>query len=242
LFSLFRRRHEQWRRLAALAATVLALVCMLQSGDRWSSYTHFVQVQTLKDRWHDEDTTPHDRELNQGFKLAHRAIETDKSNADYRLVLASLHAWRERGLRLWPEQARAETEKVIEGLKAALVRRPSWFEAWILLALVKFQSGDIDHELSIALEKAIETGRYETVVHYGLGIVAPKIWDRLSGNLRMKAKKTLNTALENREVNRLVVESIVMSGKEELFEEKFAEDAYLSRLRKQYVEKRKNSS
>lgn len=226
-------------RLFLCAAAVLALVLLGQAWDRLQGHLHYVQVQELKDAWHETNRVPHDRELSEGFKLGYRASEYESANADYRFILASLHAWREKVLRLWPDQEAAETRKVIENLKSALLRRPSWFEAWILLALVKFQAGEIDHELQVALEKAIETGPYETAVHHGLSLVAPRVWDGLGPDLRKKTVETLHIALDNPRVNKSVVEQIVMSGQVETFREKLESDKTLKRLMNRYLEKRK---
>jgi hypothetical protein len=162
-------------------------------------------------------------------------------NSDYRYMLASLHAWRERGLRLWPRQEAAENKKIIESLKAALVRRPSWFEPWILLALVKYQAGEVDHELKVALEKSIETGACETTVHHGLSYVALRVWGQLGPQLQKSVVDTLKIGLDNPHVNKFVVEQIVMTGKIHLFKHKLESEAKLTGLMNLYLEERSKS-
>lgn len=156
-------------------------------------------------------------------------------------MLAGLHAWREKGLRLWPDQAAAETQKVIENIKATLARRPTWFEPWISLAVVKYQSDRIDHELTIAIEKAIETGRYETTVHHGVAFVGLRIWDRLEPELRTQVVDAISTGLDNEQVRDFIVEQIVMTGHFTPFGEKLASDDLLRQLVNKH-QKRKNES
>lgn len=230
------------RRVLLLCVVVaVAFIFMRESWERFRAYARYIQVQELKENWYEGGGIPHDRKLNEGFKLGYIASEYDKASPEYRYMLAGLHAWREKGLRLWPEQAKAESQKIIENLKAALVRRPTWYEAWILLALVKFQLGEFDHELEIVLEKAIETGRYETVVQHGVSMIALGLWDKLGPGLRDNAKETLSIALGNTSVNKFVVERIVMSGRVDEFREILQTDEKLWSLTERYLEKRKEA-
>lgn len=192
----------------------------------------------MKTAWHDTSRVPRDQELNEGFKLGYRALEREPASADYRFMLASMHAWREKGLRLWPDQAAAETEKVVENLKAALARRPSWFEAWILLALVKFQAGDVDQQLEAAVEKSIETGPYETSVQHGLAYIGPRLHGRLTPDLRARVVDVMRSSLHNPNINRFVVEQIVMSGMEDTFEDELRSNDALIRLFERFLKKR----
>lgn len=162
-------------------------------------------------------------------------------NADYRFALARLHARREKGLRLWPDQAEAETRKIVENIKAALARRPTWFEPWISLAVVKYQSGKVDHELSVALEKAMETGPYETTVLHGVAFVGLRVWDRLEPELRRQIAETIRIGLDNENVRDFVVEQIVMTGRFTPFGEQLASDRVLRQLVEKY-QSRKNES
>lgn len=226
------------RRLLLCAVCAVAVVLGTQAWDRLQGRLSYLQLQDVKTGWHEESRVPHDQDLNEGFMLAYKALEREPGSADYRFVLASMHAWREKGLRLWPDQEAAETEKVVENLKAALSRRPSWFEAWILLALVKYQAGEIDLQLKVALEKSIETGPFETSVHHGLSFVGPRIRDRLGPELSRQMVEVMRTALSNPHVNRFVVEQIVMSGMEETFEEQLGSDDRLAKLVDKAIKKR----
>lgn len=226
------------RRLVLCLACATTVVLAVQAWDRLQGRLNYMQLEDLKSGWHSESRTPRDHELNEGFKLGYRALESEPDSADYRFMLASMHAWRERGLRLWPDQEAAETKKVIENLKGALASRPSWFEAWILLTLVKFQANEIDQQLKAALEKSIETGPYETSVHHGLSFVGPRIRDRLGPELRGQMLNVMRTALANPHVNRFVVEQIVMAGMEEEFQEQLTSDENLARLVDKALKKR----
>jgi hypothetical protein len=218
---------------------VLAVVLSTQSCVRLQGYLDYLELERMKAGWHDQSGMPHDRELSQSFKLGYRASEYERENTEYRFMLASLHAWREKGLRLWPKQSKAETDKVIENLKAALARRPSWFEAWMLLALVKYQSNELDNEFTVALEKSIETGKYETTVHHGLSIIGPGVFHRLGPALQRSVIETLDIGLDNSHVNEFVVERIVMSGLLERFRSRLESDKELNRLLNKYLKKRK---
>ena len=215
-----------------------ALLMLVHAWERLQGQLSYLRLQELKSGWHETTRVPHDRELNEGFKLGYRAVEHERGSPEYRYMLASMHAWRERGLRLWPQQAAAENRKIIENLKAALSRRPSWFEAWILLALVKYQSGEVDHELQIALEKSIETGPYETVVHHGISYIGPRVWVRLGPDLRAKVVDTVRTALDNPDINRFATEQIVLAGWEDLFRDELESDPRLARLRDRFLKRR----
>jgi hypothetical protein len=218
-----------------------ALFFSEQAWERLEGSLSYIELQHIKTRWQEEASVPRDMELNRAFALGYRASVYEMDNSDYRYMLASLHAWRERGLRLWPRQETAENKKIIESLKAALVRRPSWFEAWILLALVKYQSGEVDHELKIALEKSIETGACETTVHHGLSYVALRVWDRLGPQLQKSVVDTLNIGLDNPRINKFVVEQIVMTGRIGLFRHKLESRKDLTRFMNQYLEERSKS-
>lgn len=231
-----RGRHRRGLLAGVVCAT--AVVLAAQAWDRLQGRLSYRQLQEMKAGWHEESRTPHDQELHEGFSLGYKALERDPASADYRFTLASLRAWREKGLRLWPERAAAETDKVIENLKAALARRPSWFEAWILLALVKFQAGEIDQQLKAALEKSIETGRYETSVHHGLAFIGPRIRDRLGPVLRGQVVDVMGTALDNPHIKRFVVEQIVMTGMEATFEDQLTSDDDLAKLVARFRKKR----
>ncbi|HSH49079.1 MAG TPA: hypothetical protein VK991_10885 [Halomonas sp.] len=217
---------------------MLALILALQAGQRVQGQSSYLRLQAMKDDWQQGAQAPRDQALNLGFKLAHRAIAREPDNAAYRLMLASLHAWRERGLRLWPDQAGAETVKVIENLKASLARRPSWFEVWIMLALVKYQDQQLDQQLHAALEKAIETGRHETAVQHGIAFIGPRMMEQLAPPLRGQIIDVMRGALDNPNVRAFVVEQIVMHGLERDFRERLAADEELSALLKRYREKR----
>lgn len=217
---------------------VVAAVLASHGWDRLQGRLNYLIVQDMKSDWHDRSRVPHDDELNEGFKLGYRALEREPASADYRFMLASMHAWREKSLRLWPDQAAAEADKVIENLKAALARRPSWFQAWSLLALVKFQVGEIDQQFVAALEKSMETGPYETSVHHGLAFVGPRAGIRLGATLEGQIVEVLRIALNNPNVDRFVVEQIVMAGMEGTFEDQLASDDRLTRLRDQFLKKR----
>lgn len=214
---------------------------MKEGSDRLQAAHYQQHIQKIKAKWHQQNEAPHDRFLNKSFKLGYTASEKEKSNADYRFMLASLHAWREKGLRLWPDQAEAETQKVSENIKAALARRPTWFEPWISLALVKYQSGKVDQELKVALEKAMETGQYETTVHHGVAFVGLRVWDHLEPELRRQVVETIRIALENDNVKGFVVEQIVMTGRFTPFGEQLASDRGLRRLVEKYQKKKEDS-
>lgn len=216
----------------------MTVVLATQTWDRLQGRLNYMHLEAMKSGWHKKSRMPHDHDLNEGFKLGYRALEREPDSADYRFMLASMHAWRERGLRLWPDQEAAETEKVIENLKGALARRPSWFEAWILLALVKFQANEIDQQFKAALEKSIETGPYETSVHHGLSFVGPRVRDRLGPELQGPMLEVMRTALANPHINRFVVEQIVMTGMEEVFEEQLSSDENLTKLVDKALKKR----
>lgn len=218
-----------------------AVACMIRAHERFQGNLDYLRLKEIKSQWQADSHVPHDRELNEGFILGYRALEYERESSDYRYLLASLHAWRERGLRLWPDRAMAENRKIIENLKAALARRPTWFDAWSLLALVKYQSNEIDHELRVALEKSIETGPFETTVHHGLAFVGLRIWDRLDPDLRKSATDTLRIALDNPNIRSFVVEQIVMTGRIDLFKDKLESDEELINLVHRYQEKRKQS-
>ncbi|MFZ0487709.1 MAG: hypothetical protein WAL83_11985 [Arenicellales bacterium] len=220
---------------------VAAVVFCGQAWERLQGQLYYLRLEQLKAQWQAGSHVPHDRELNEGFTLGYTASEHQRDDSDYRYLLASLHAWRERGLRLWPQQAAAENKKVEENLKAALVRRPSWFEAWILLALVKFQANEVDHEMNVALEKSIETGQFETTVHHGLSYVGLRVWDRLGPRLQKSIVETLDIALDNRDVRKFVVEQIVVTGRVELFRDKLESDEELAKLTNRFLEKRNKS-
>lgn len=215
-----------------------AVILASRGLDRLQGRLSYLTLQDMKSDWHDRSRVPHDEELNKGFKLGYRALEREPANADYWFMLASMHAWRKKSLRLWPDQAAAETDKVVENLKAALTKRPSWYEAWILLALVKFQAGEIDQQLMAALEKSIETGPYETSVQHGLAFIGPRIRDRLGPALRDQLIDVMRTALDNPNVNSFVVEQIVMTGMESAFEEQLTSNTGLARLRQRFLNKR----
>lgn len=218
-----------------------ALVWMTQSWDRLRGHLNYLRLQEMKSGWHAQSQVPHDRDLNRSFQLGYRALEHERASPDYRFMLASLHAWRERGLYLWPEQAAAESRKIIENLKSALVRRPSWFEAWMLLALVKYQSNEIDHELKVALEKSMDTGRYETVVQHGLAYVGLRVWDDLGPALKERIFESLQAALSNPAVNEFVVEQIVATGRVELYRDTLESRQNLAALMNRFLERRKDA-
>ncbi len=220
---------------AVCAASVILAV---HGWERLQGRLSYIQLQEMKTAWHDRSGMPRDGDLNEGFKLGYRALEYEQGSADYRFMLASMHAWREKSLRLWPDQAAAETAKVVENLKAALSRRPSWYEAWILLALVKLQAGENDQQLMAALEKSIETGPYETSVQHGLAFIGPRVRDQLSPALREQLIEVMRISLDNPNINSFVVEQIVMTGMESAFEEQLNARADLARLRKRFLEKR----
>lgn len=217
-------------RLFLCAVFALALVLAGQAWERYQGRLSHLRLADMKAQWHETSRVPRDQELNEGFKLGYGALEREPASARYRFMLASMHAWREKGLRLWPDQAAAETEKVIENLKAALARRPSWFEAWILLALVKLQAGEVDQQLIAALEKAIETGRYETSVQHGVAYIGPRIRDQLGPAMREEVLTVMGTALDNRSIRRFVVEQIVMHDLADAFQYKLSSDAELGEL------------
>lgn len=216
----------------------VAVVLAAQAWDRLQGRVSYLRLKEMKADWHERSGMPHDQDLNQGFKLGYKALEREPTSAEYRFMLASMHAWREKGLRLWPDQAAAETGKVIENLKAALVRRPSWYEAWILLALVKFQAGEVDQQLQAALEKAIETGPYETSVHHGLSFIGPRIRDRLGPKMQEQVVSGMRTALDNPHINEFVVEQIIMTGMENTFADRLTTDDDLAKLVHRFLKKR----
>jgi len=219
----------------------VAVVLAVQAWDRLQGRLTYLRLQEMKAGWHERSSVPHDQDLNQGFKLGYEALEREPTSAEYRFMLASMHAWRERGLRLWPDQAAAETGKVIENLKAALARRPSWYEAWILLALVKFQAGEVDQQLQAALEKAIETGPYETSVHHGLSFIGPRIRERLGPKMREQVVEVMRTSLDNPHINEFVVEQIVMTGMENTFADRLTGDDELAKLVHRFMKKRNDA-
>jgi hypothetical protein len=228
-------------RLFLFMAFVLSVVLAMQALDRLQGQWHYLALQELKAGWHERSRIPRDHELNEGFKLGYRALEREPTSAQYRLTLASMHAWRESTLRLWPEQAAAETGMTIQNLKAALARRPSWFEAWALLGLVKFQADEVDLQLKAALEKSIETGPFETSVQHGISFVGPRIRDQLSPQLLELVVRTMRAALDNPSVRGFVVEQIVMSGLESEFADRLEADEELVELSNKYRDKRKEA-
>lgn len=228
-------------RLFPCLVLACAVILCAQAGERLEGTLNYLHLKRIKAHWHAESHVPHDRELNKAFVLGFKALEDEKDNADYRYMMASLHAWRGRGLRLWPNQDAAENRKIIESLKAALVRRPSWFEAWILLALVKYQSGEVDNELKVALEKSIETGAFETTVHHGLAYVGLRAWATLGPRLRKSVVDTLKIGLDNPNIRSFVVEQIVMTGRIEPFKSKLESEPELTRLMDRYLEERSKS-
>lgn len=229
------------RRLLAGVLAALAVGLALQSWQRVQGQSSYLHLKEMKTGWQQGARAPRDQALNRGFKLGHKAIALDPDSAEYRLMLASMHAWRERGLRLWPDQAAAETDKVIENLKASLTRRPAWFEAWITLALVKFQDNQLDQQLHAALEKSIQTGRHETAVQHGLAFIGPRMGERLEPGLREQIIDVMRGALDNPNVKAFVVEQIVMHGMEHEFRERLAADEELSALLERYREKRNSA-
>lgn len=216
----------------------IAVLMTVQAWNRVQGQLTYVRLQDLKSNWHEATRVPRDEELNSGFKLGYKSLERDPASADYRFMLATMHAWREKGLRLWPDQAAAETDKIVESLKAALARRPTWFEAWVLLALIKFQANEIDQQFKVAVEKAIETGPYETSVHHGLAFIGPRLIDRLGPDLEGQVLEVMRTALDNPGVDRFVVEQIVMSGMEDIFQDKLTSDEGLAKLVERFQKKR----
>lgn len=228
-------------RLALGLVLVTAVVCSFQAWSRLEGYLLHSEVEKMKTKWRAGDSVPHDRELLEAFKVGYEALEHEIDNPDYRFSVAGLHAWRERTLRLWPDRAKAENQKIEENLKAALVLRPSWFEAWILLALVKYQSNELDNEFVVAVEKSLETGRYETAVHHGLAIIGPRTWDRFDSLTRDAIIETLHIALDNPYVYDFVVEQIVMAGKVDLFRGKLESDRSLKGKMNKYLKKRKEA-
>lgn len=235
------RIRNLWRRLVLCLVLGTSIVFSVQAWERLQGQLYYLSLERMKSQWQGATHVPRDRELNEAFILGYRASEYEKDDSDYRYMLASLHAWRERGLRLWPRQAEAENKKVEENLKAALVRRPSWFEAWILLALVKYQANEVDHEMKVALEKSIETGQFETTVHHGLSYVGLRVWDHLGPQLRRSIVETLDIALDNKDVKGFVVEQIVQTGRVELFRDKLESDEELARLANRLLKKRHES-
>lgn len=228
-------------RLFLCLVLAAAAAFLVQAHERLQGNLDYLRLKEIKVLWQEGSHVPRDRELNESFALGYRASEYERGSSDYRYMLASLHAWRERGLRLWPDQAAAENRKIIQNLKAALVRRPTWFDAWILLALVKYQSNELDHELTVSLEKSIETGPFETTVHHGLSFVALRIWERLGPGLKRSTVQTLKIALDNPDIRSFVVEQIVMTGRVDLFKDKLESDDELAMLVNRYQEKRKQS-
>ena len=226
------------RRLLLCVVLATAITFSSQAWQRLQGSLNYLELQHIKARWQAGSNVPHDRELNKAFVLGYKASEYEKGNADYRYMLASLHAWRERGLRLWPQQEAAENKKIIESLKAALIRRPSWFEAWILLALVKYQAGEVDQELKVALEKSIETGAYETTVQHGLAYVGLRVWNTLGSQLQQSIVDTLKIGLDNTRINSFVVEQIVMTGRVDLFRDELESNKRLAALTKKYLDER----
>jgi len=224
------RTPDLRRRLILCIISAGALVLAGQAWDRLQGRTGHLRLAAMKAGWQEASRVPRDQALNEAFNLGYRTLEHEPDSADYRFMLASMHAWREKALRLWPDQAAAETDKIVENLKAALARRPSWFEAWILLALVKFQAREPDQQFMAALEKSIETGPYETSVHHGLSIIGPRIRDRLEPRLWRQVVGVMRTALENPHVNRFVVEQIVMAGLEDTFRDKLDASEELSTM------------
>lgn len=229
------------RRVLLCIIAAIAVLITAQAWNRLQGQLNHLRLKDLKADWHEATRVPHDEELNEGFKLGYKALEHDPGSAEYRFMLASMHAWREKSLRLWPDQAAAETEKVVENLKAALARRPTWFEAWILLALVKFQANEIDQQFKAAVEKAIETGPYETSVHHGLSFIGPRVLDRLDPELQGQVLAVMRTALDNTNVNRFVVEQIVMNGMEDVFNDRLTTDENLAKLVERFRKKRSNA-
>jgi len=220
---------------------VAALAGAVQAWERLQTRLDHERVKTMKAAWHEQDRQPHDHLLNTTFKLGYKASEKEKSNAEYRFVLAGLHAWRQKSLRSRPEQARAETRKIIENLKAALARRPTWHEPWITLALVKYQSGDVDQEFKVSLEKAVETGKYETVVQRGVSLAGLRAWERLEPELRNRVVETVGIALENPRMREFAVAQIVMTGRYTPFGEHLASDSELRMLVNKYQEEKNGS-
>lgn len=226
------------RRVLLLAALVIAALAAVQSWERLQGRLAYTQLQTMKATWQAGDGMPHDRVLNRGLALGYRAVAQQPANAAYRLALAGMHAWRAKGLRLWPRQAAAESDKVVENLKAALARRPSWYQAWAMLALVKYQAGERDRQLLTIMEKALASGPYETAVHHALAIVGPRVRRQLGAPLRKRLIEVLRVALHNPHVKRFVVEQIVMTGMENEFANELADDAALARLAAGLLEER----
>jgi len=226
--------------VVASLALIGALVGLTDSLERFLAARYQQRVEALKSSWQ-QHKAPGDEPLNNSFKLGYKAAEKDTASADHRFMLAGLHAWREKRLRHRPDQAAAETEKIIENIKAALARRPTWFEPWISLAVVKFQAGEIDYELQIALEKAMQTGRYETSVHHGIAFAGLRAWDSLEPELQGQITETLRIALDNGNVRNFVVKQIVMTGRFTPFGEQLASDPVLRRLVDKYQKEKEAS-
>lgn len=232
------------KNILALKQVYLPLVLSISLAATYASWKRlqaadgYQQVVKMKTSWQQRNEPPRDRVLHGSFTLGYRTHEKDRSNADAAFLLASLHAWREKGLRLWPDQAKAEREKIIQNIKASLALRPTWFDAWITLALVKYQGGQIDRELLIALDKAIDKGRYESSVHHGVSIVGLGLWSQLEPGLKDKVVKTLKIALRNSDVQEFVVERIVMNDRIPVFQETLASNERLRALMEKYVNKK----
>jgi len=213
----------------------------MDSWNRFQAAWNHLQIQEIKAEWRQQGEAPRGASVNNGFRLGYKASEKEPANADYRFMLARLHAWHQQSLKRKPAKTEAETRKVIENLKGALARRPTWFEAWIALALVKFQSGRADHELKVALEKAMETGQYQTPVHHGAAFVGLRVWEDLGPGLQERVSETVRLALDNRAVRGFVVEQIVLTRRWSPFGDKLAADPELMRLVESYQRKREQA-
>lgn len=183
----------------------VVLTLGLNASARLQAYLDISSVRALIKNWEKVGWVPDDKELNRAFELAYRALNSDNSSAEYRYVAASLHTWHQRELRLWPKLSKAENDKIIQNLKASLIRRPTWYDAWILLTIVKYRANQLDEEFEYALSKSIETGRYETSVHHGISIVGLRQWSNLSGETKKAIKEVMLISLRNYHVNKFVI-------------------------------------
>lgn len=212
-----------------------------KARDRLQGSVAYLEAHRLNDQWRQSQRVPDDKSLQTAFQLAREATHYDPSNAEYRLLLADLRAWRVKSLRLWPNLATTEMELIVDRLKTVLAARPTWFEAWIRLVLVKFQLGQIDQEMIVAMEKSMETVRYETSVHHGVAFVGLRVWDELGPDLKKQIQKTLTIALGNRYIRKFVVKEIVTTRKIKIFKEKLESDTYLEKKVKQFLQELKGS-
>ena len=171
------------------AAGILVMIVFSIIASKWLlAEAYHYQARAFMDSWNPNQDIPKGE-----WEIVHdaltKSIKLNSTQATYYEDMSELMFLKTFESSLNPLEHAFLQKQALEHIRQAVNLRPSWPYAWAQFALIKYRLYELDKEVSLALEKAIVLGPWESSVQMIVAEVSFSCWKNLDHALTEKILK-----------------------------------------------------